>query len=1070
MKKTRILSVFLSLILLAGVLTPAPAQALGQGLTQSQSSSQNGPQIPGARADGITSLNDYDPERDGYFAYLPISYYDDPMDPATSEVLSGELPVIVWNKKIFVRAMDLSRITNLICDEIGDKVYISWWDRHLSLTLGQNMASFVLGNIKDPYLQDRFPLRYSPFQDENSDAWVPLTDVCTIMGVDLIARQKKDYIRYLVNPPQRDVYDVLADLYNNDRREAYTFTYSEEALAHANAEFTSRSVLTLDGIWNRDFDYTAYAAIRTTCILWDYLERYNPPAYIWDRIAKLCGFDKDEYSKGLWDRIIAENLLQRLWFGTENEAVEKAETVVDVTSSEIGLLFFNEITDTVLSEEDKLARTVEMLEENFKNVSSYMSQKTSLKYQELLSRYERMRDYAGPKWKILNAEMTTLTVILKTGLAFVGDMNAYMSRDQLLDGALDYFMKRGSYAYLSSAAVEKLQSEYEGLTSNPTAHNIQKALWESLSETIISAAVSAGLGVASIIADGFTLALNLIPAYQEVLDSMLSYQTSLMAIVLQRETGASASGNDAPNALTLQGEALNQEMLKAYLFVKSCATARELAHEVFNVDKIYLNTLFRDMTLLEYTYGLSEDARPLSYAERIKALTASDIQLYDQVTPLYVSVSGKVLTWGDEKPVPNALIEVTTENDQPRLDFTADGDGAYRAVNIPIFWPEDGIVEKFDPNFQIRLRFSSEEIEGEDEKHFTFRPKAEKEVDDAHLLQMGSLQTTVVDKESGDPISGAGYRLELANPEIYEGKIEVKVNWGGRSDDAGQVLEEKLPPGLYRATFWADGYESAQAAFEVRSGEVTRLSKVELKKKAVWLIVEEDYQDIANDGLWSVHLYYSYDEKGRLTEIGGERAAQHYRHYAYDENGLVTEQIEGSTGGFWTGRKYSYDELGRVIRIDSYLLMNADDWRDASWQENGYQTKRYEGENLAETGYYSDRQTLSYSYTYEYNEAGLLVKEVEWSDGKADRGIVYEYDEQGRLIKSTSSSGRIITVTYEYNEAGQLSKETNLYSEYVTLYFYDEHGNMIREERYSRLGKKLASRTTYTYKQFPFED
>jgi YD repeat-containing protein len=298
----------------------------------------------------------------------------------------------------------------------------------------------------------------------------------------------------------------------------------------------------------------------------------------------------------------------------------------------------------------------------------------------------------------------------------------------------------------------------------------------------------------------------------------------------------------------------------------------------------------------------------------------------------------------------------------------------------------------------------------------------------------------------------------------------VKVNWGGRSDDTGQVLEEKLPPGLYRATFWADGYESAQAAFEVRSGEVTRLSKVELKKKAVWLIVEEDYQDIANDGLWSVHLYYSYDEKGRLTEIDGERAAQHYRHYAYDENGLVTEQIEGSTGGFWTGRKYSYDELGRVIRIDSYLLMNADDWRDASWQENGYQTKRYEGENLAETGYYSDKQTLYYSYTYENNEAGLLVKEVEWSDGKADRVVIYEYDEQGRLIKSTSSSGRIITVTYEYNEAGQLSKETNLYSEYVTLYFYDEHGNMIREERYSRLGKKLASRTTYTYKQFPFED
>ena len=1068
MKKTRILSLFLSLVLLAGVLTPAPAQALGQGLTQSQTQSQNGPQIPGARADGVTSLNDYDPERDGYFAYLPISYYEYPPEPASSAVLKGDLPVIVWKNKIFVSTGALSDITYLICDEKGDRICISWWQRKMVLTVGQTMASFVLGDVKSPYIQDRFPLHIAPFRDADGIVWVPLTDVCTIMGVDLIAQQKNDCIRYLVNPPQRDVYDVLADFYDDSRREAFIYTYPPEEAALFWEELSSRNVLALDGLWNGDADYTAYMGLRVLSA-YDFYLQYKPPVYIFNRIVLNRGPEKRDFDRQYWNMIIAESLLKKLWFGSENEAAKTAEKIVDFTASDLGLLF-NDITDGVLPGESKFFWTLEKLKDNFHNCSAFMSDKTASKYESIFLRYKKELDVAGTKLKVLEKGITGVAVLLKTGFSFVNDMSAFEGRDRVLDDVLAGFLHRETYACLTPEVILKLREEYDQYTADPSSHILKSDFWDNLTEEIISGAITAGTGLVGLAVEVVKVVSKLIPDYQKKLDSMLAYQTSLLAITLEQEADYIAVVEAADDHISLRGSALDKEIQRVYMHYKSCATTRELAHEVYSFTDSYLTGLFHELTILEYVYGQSYDERALSYAERIAELEGADTRMIGQVTELYVTVSGKVLTWGDEKPVPDALIEVTTENDQPRLDFTADGDGAYRAVNIPIFWPQAGIANKFEQDFQIRLAFSSEEIEGEDEKHFTFRPKAGKEVDDAHLLQTGSLQTTVVDKESGDPISGAGYRLELANPEIYEGKIEVKVNWGGRSDDAGQVLEEKLPPGLYRATFWADGYESAQAAFEVRSGEVTRLSKVELKKKAVWLIVEEDYQDIANDGLWSVHLYYSYDEKGRLTEIDGERAAQHYRHYTYDESGLMTEQIEGSTGGFWTGRKYSYDELGRVIRIDSYLLMNTDDWRDASWQENGYQTKRYEGENLAETGYYSDKQTLYYSYTYEYNEAGLLVKEVEWSDGQADRVVVYEYDEQGRLIKSTSSSGRIITTTYEYNEAGQLSKETNLYSEYVTLYFYDEHGNMIREERYSRLGKKLASRTTYTYKQFPFED
>ena len=1087
MKKERVLSVLLAAVLLFSIVTPVQTQAqtfslprvqtasLTQAPTLSLSQGEKGPQIPGARTDDNTSVNNYDPEQDGYFAYLPILYYESPWNVTDSEKLEGDLPVIVWKDKIFVSADNLAKAAGLDKEETARKIRFVRDERELILTLDNTMASFILGTFKEglqePYIQERFALSVAPFTGTDGASYVPLTDVCTILGVDLIATDGGNgTVRYGINPPQRDVYDVLASFRDDDRREGYQFLYEADPKALKKAEVSSRTVLALDGLLKGDKDYALYCLLRVFSS-YDYLKQYTPNQFVWNKVVLGRDPQKKDIDKDHWDKILAESLIRDLWLGTENEVLAMASQVVDFTASDLGLLF-NDVTDSVLSGEDRLTDTVLFLQKNFKNTSFYMTQNTSLKYQKILDRYEKAMKTAGPKWKALGAGLSGAALVLKTGFAFANDMKAFEGRDQVMDDALKIFLSYGGYLYVSGAAIAKLREEYTGYSQDASAYSLKKAIIDSLSEAVISGIISKGLGLGSLVLEGFKLASSLIPAYQETLDSMVAYQTSLLSIAVQKEAhqdayvGILKSSSD--EHLVLQGAELDKDIQQAYMYLKSCAATRELVQKAFEYQDSQLPRLYQEMTILGHTYGLSGEERPRSYAERIAAINGSDSTFIEQLIPLYVTVSGKVLTWGDEKPVPDAVIEVT-EHGQQRVDFKADGEGVYHQIHIPIFWPAEGIIE-FDGEFEIHLYFHGEETDGDDRKHFDFQPKAEIEISDAHLLQKGTLEAFVVDKESGDPITEPGYEAELTNPEIYRNEVEVQTIYGGHGDDSGHVIQEKIAPGHYKAVFSAKGYESKEVEFEIESDEVTKLPKVELEKKTLWLIVEEDYQDIANDGFWSVHLYYSYDEEGRLTEIDGERAAQHYRHYSYDEKGLMTEQIEGSTGGFWTGRKYSYDELGRVIRIDSYLLMNTDDWRDASWQENGYQTKRYEGENLAETGYYSDKQTLYYSYTYEYNEAGLLVKEVEWSDGKADRVVVYEYDEQGRVIKSTSSSGRIITVTYEYNEAGQLSKETNLYSEYVTLYFYDEHGNMIREERYSRLGKKLASRTTYTYKQFPFED
>ena len=1100
MKKSRFLSVLLAAVLLFGTVTPAQTQAFSSDQTQtaslqaalyslsqtqttsltqapmlSLSQGEKGPQIPGARTDGVSSVNDYDPERDGYFAYLPILYYESPWNVTDSEKKEGDLPVIVWKNKIFVSADNLAKVAGLDKEENAGKIRFVWEERELILTLDDKMASFILGvfkeGLQDPYIEDRFALHEAPFTGTDSVSYVPLTDVCAVMGVDLIATDDGDgTIRYGINPPQRDVYDVLASFRDDDLREGYQFIYEADPAALKKAEVSSRTVLALDGLLKGDKDYALYCLLRVLSS-YDYLKQYTPNQFVWNKVVLGRDPQKKDIDKKYWDRILAESLIRDLWLGTEDEVLAMANKVVDFTASDLGLLF-NDITDSVLSGEDKLTDTVLFLKNNLKNTSFYMSQNTSLKYQKILDRYEKEMSTAVPKWKALGSALNGAALILKTGLACANDMKAFEGRDKVMDDALKLFLNYGGFYYVSNEAIAKMREEYKGYSQNAESYSLKKAIFDSLSEAVISGIISKGLGLGSLVLEGFKLASSLIPAYQETLDSMVAYQTSLLSIAVQQEAHLDAytgilKGSSVDH-LTLEGTALDKDIQQAYMYLKSCATTRALVQKAFEYKDSQLTRLYDEMTILGHTYGLSGEDRPRSYAERIAALQSSDSTFIEQLIPLYVSVDGKVLTWGDEKPVPDAVIEVT-EHGQQRVDFNADGEGAYHQIYIPIFWPADGIIE-FDKEFEIHLYFRAEETEGDDRKHFAFQPKAETEISDAHLLQKGTLEAYVVDKDSGDPIAEPGYEAELTNPEIYRNEVEVQTLYGGRGDESGYVIQEKMAPGHYKAVFGADGYESEEVEFEIKSGEVTKLPKVELEKKKLWLIVEEDYADIANNGLWSVHLYYTYDEKGQLIEIDGEHVGQHYRHYSYDENGLMTEAIEGSTGGFYTGRKYSYDEEGRVIQIDSYLLMDAYDWRDASWQPNGSQTKRYEGQNLAETTYYTANGTLNYSYVYEYDEAGRLIQEVEWSDGKPDRSIIYEYDAAGRLIRDTSSSGRIITTDYEYNAEGLLSKETNQYSGYVYYYSYDQYGNLTEISRYANMGKQLSNRTTYTYKQFPFEE
>ena len=340
-----------------------------------------------------------------------------------------------------------------------------------------------------------------------------------------------------------------------------------------------------------------------------------------------------------------------------------------------------------------------------------------------------------------------------------------------------------------------------------------------------------------------------------------------------------------------------------------------------------------------------------------------------------------------------------------------------------------------------------------------------------HLKKLGEFHAQVVDKESGEPISGAEVMLECSD-----------LIWNGLSAEDGKVLAGNLKAGEYTVTCKVAGYKPVTLTVPIEYDTVTvLLYTIEMEKEDLWLLVAEDYQDIAHGGLWSKYMEYSYDKKGRLIEIGDLHAAEDYRYYDYGKDGRLAMMIKGTSGSTWAAEKYEYDEAGRVIKIMDYTLSydgvkSRDDWKKQPLTDNGWLVRFYDGDLLVKEDHFAQNGSFLYGKVYVYDQEGRVIEDYEVDEqgvqkvsefGKRYR-TTYQYDQDGRLIEDTYYGSRIVTTQYEYTD-GRLTKKTNLYTGYVTYFHYDENGNLEEDDTYANMGRSLSSKTRYYYKQFPFD-
>ncbi len=109
-----------------------------------------------------------------------------------------------------------------------------------------------------------------------------------------------------------------------------------------------------------------------------------------------------------------------------------------------------------------------------------------------------------------------------------------------------------------------------------------------------------------------------------------------------------------------------------------------------------------------------------------------------------------------------------------------------------------------------------------------------------------------------------------------------------------------------------------------------------------------------------------YDKYGNLVKVTDSNGS--ISEWEYDENGnLLSKKIYDEEEEYYEAEKYTYDGEGRLVRTDTY---------------------------------FTDPEKIASSYTYEYDEDGILVvTSMLDEDGNVRNEETYEYDEEKNITK-----------------------------------------------------------------------
>ncbi|MBE6807302.1 MAG: hypothetical protein E7527_04750 [Ruminococcaceae bacterium] len=213
---------------------------------------------------------------------------------------------------------------------------------------------------------------------------------------------------------------------------------------------------------------------------------------------------------------------------------------------------------------------------------------------------------------------------------------------------------------------------------------------------------------------------------------------------------------------------------------------------------------------------------------------------------------------------------------------------------------------------------------------------------------------------------------------------------------------------------------------------------------------------IGTDGSRLVECTYSGNKliTRKTQQRAGDTTTQVY---VYDAKGNLTMVRYLNRNGDWLGQTiYTYDEQGRCLSEEKAMMEEASELTP-QLNYTRYHTYDSEGRVLTQTDTYyyegeiEEKSTLYYTYEEDGSYCEVWISEVAYHNDPKLTQTTY-YDAKGKELRGESQyedeTEPYYVFEYRYNDRGDVEYDHHRYfaEEEVTLYTYDEAGNLLEQE------------------------
>lgn len=680
----------------------------------------DGPRIP-----ETGSVMDYNAERDGYYAFLPIRYnkvldvWSD--DPGTYS--EGRIPVIVYRETVMVSLKVLEEVTDLQIETSGDAARIALFTRRLFCYAGSNTATYTRGNSgeKGVFEHRKFDLSEAPFIYDG-EYYVPLADVTEILGLSPHTMESNETGQWYLGlaRPRYNALDVMAAIYACPENFTVDYTMGDKSYQ---TQYSSSGVTSVVSDL-LEAEPAAWLTYIKSCFCYDIWGDYMP----WT--------DGDVGGLEDWER----QMMDELYDAIVGAGVDESDAAMSKAVEEAGdvwSLFGDALAGIGKADMAVLGKQMKDLLK-----TKGLDQKAFMRHMDRMSLHRETWAQSG---KVISWTGTGLEVISKL-LEFGETLRFYDQREAMAVhayGTLSDFSD--DFLYLDQTCRRQIATEVKNNAKGKLTYALSEFLWNNSSEYAVKgAALLLDAKCPALLA--YKLGTMLAPEYQAQLRSMRAFQVSVYALLLQQDAMAVFLDQAASGAEGRSPAELRTCMELAYITLKDAYVASRLmvlsgnsrnttwSDDMAGMQKEYLDLL----AIITNEYDEEDDEKlPLAIDDLIGEVSAINAKVLSVLTPLYAVVSGAVLDAGNNKePVVDAEAAISI-NDKEGFTFSGTPGGRYDKINIPLEKPSQKVYDAVEGEgagpYKVGIRFTSPTVEGEDTVTQTWTPRQPMEMEDALL-------------------------------------------------------------------------------------------------------------------------------------------------------------------------------------------------------------------------------------------------------------------------------------------------------------------------------------------------